>query len=103
MRAYRFFAVARQSITFMYLKLSFCFERRVISNALGHRGAVQRESACSHWSMIEIVKEPEWLPTTCVDHRFTTHPLTETTSTFGVRRKKKYVNGKLLRPSVGKM
>ena len=30
-------------------------------------------------SMIEIVKEPEWLPTTCVDHRFTTHPLTETT------------------------
>ena len=33
----------------------------------------------SVWSMIEIVKEPEWLPTTCVDHRFTTHPLTETT------------------------
>ena len=32
-------------------------------------------------SMIEIVKEPEWLPTTCVDHRFTTHPLTETTFT----------------------
>jgi len=29
--------------------------------------------------MIEIVKEPEWLPTTSVDHRFTTHPLTETT------------------------
>ena len=30
-------------------------------------------------SMIENVKEPEWLPTTHVDHRFTTHPLTETT------------------------
>ena len=29
--------------------------------------------------LIEIVKEPEWLPTACVDHRFTTHPLTETT------------------------
>ena len=38
---------------------------------------------CVRWdtgrSMIEIVKEPEWLPTTYVDHRFTTHPLTETT------------------------
>ena len=29
--------------------------------------------------LIEIVKEPEWLPTACVDHRFTTRPLTETT------------------------
>ena len=33
--------------------------------------------------MIEIVKEPEWLPTTCVDHRFTTHPLTETIDVEG--------------------
>ena len=35
--------------------------------------------------MIEIVKEPEWLPTTCVDHRFTTHPLAETTFTVVYR------------------